>query len=1352
MKKFITYILFSMLALQSLVAEFTLINQEHLNNQLSNNAILCMHQDTYGFMWFGTYDGLNLYNGKDVVTFRFEYDNPHSLSGNSIHNISSAEKDHLWIATNSGLDKFSLITREIVESYLEYQKLEFFASDNKGNAWIITKDNHISHYNKEQKKFIELGISANKVSDVKSMFIINDGVLCLVMADGIIKHLKLDNNTKNKILINEVSFHDKRVEQVFHEDNQIYFIDDEQNLFVYDYNSQQKIIIRNISSIMNKYGIISSLTHFRNEIYIAFMHSGLLKLSASSHEKPKVINITIGVFSLLKDRFQEALWVGTDGQGVDLYYNEKDVFRNILLNDLPFTAKRPIRALYTDDDNSLWIGTKGDGIVRIHNYNNTVNTSLSENKVEQFITQGGLYENPVYKFLKSKYNNDDLWIGTNGNISYYSYQEKEIFPLEEWTETNRDLTNVHTLCEVNDSVLWASSLGLYKVIIDKKNKPYKIKRKEFFPFYKDGIDLNEEFYSMIYDGDSTLFLGSKRGYGVILFNIYTNKYEFMSMNKAQNKALGDVLCLYIDKDSVLYIGASSGLTKVKMNKNKENEIKQFNRKDGIINDMIHGILEDNQNIIWLSTNKGLVKYNPKNDSFFNVKSSQISITEFSDGAYYKCPITDRIFFGGVNGLTWIEPGTPRNTNKFEPQLLFTELIIDGQSQTLLDHNENKKKSITLSSSQNSFQISFAVNDYINEESYDYFYLLESFNSSWISLQKENSINFNKLPPGNYSLKVRYKNDVTQADGQIFTLPIKILPPWYKSSTALIIYFIIFLLIIFLSIYLTRLKYHKKQNLQAMRIKNEQKEALYESKLNFFANITHELYTPLTLINGAVEQIKKEEANKQIKKYSDILQNNVSNLNDLIQEILEFRKVEELEKNAITLRSINISNILNSFLLSFEEIAKQNSINLLFSIPDNLTWNTDEACFKKIISNLISNCFKYTPIQGTVKIDVFVENNLLYMTVYNTGKGIEEDKIASIFNRYSILEDTDVNAKNQMTARHGLGLYICQSMIKLLQGEIKVESVLNHYTQFSVVLPDTVSPKIGQQTTSEDEPLKLKINNSTIAEHKSNEPKLFLKQNKANVLVVDDNREIVELVGDILSQDYDVQKAYCVSEALQILKDQSPSLIITDIMMPEIDGLSFIQMVREDKFNKHLPIIALSAKIEIKDQANGFDAGADAYIPKPFSSKLLTSVVSRLLANKKDLKIYYDSAESSFEYTYGKLVHQNDSEFIDSILLILDKNLSHPELGPEFISSQLKISSRNLNRELKRILSVTPSDFIKDYKLSYAAKLLLSTNLIIKEIINKIGITNKSFFYNEFAKKYNCSPKQYRTTHQEKIKN
>lgn len=388
--------------------------------------------------------------------------------------------------------------------------------------------------------------------------------------------------------------------------------------------------------------------------------------------------------------------------------------------------------------------------------------------------------------------------------------------------------------------------------------------------------------------------------------------------------------------------------------------------------------------------------------------------------------------------------------------------------------------------------------------------------------------------------------------------------------------------------------------------------------------------------------------------------------------------------------------------------------------------------------------KYTPVGGYVKLTVTVENNILKIVVRNSGKGIEPSKLSSIFDRNCILEETDVNANNQMTARNGLGLYICYSIVKMLKGEITVNSVVNEYTEFVITLPNQVQNEIPN--TNEQPIVKVSVN---LVEEDNTEKVSKIDINSVveasvpHVLIVDDNKDIVELVADLLSPYCQTLKAFSVKEALGLLKKQTPSLVITDIMMPEIDGFSFIRMLREDKYCKRLPIIALSAKTDNLDQVKGYELGVDAYITKPFSSDVLISVVCRFLTNKVEMKNYYDSVDSSFEYIHGKLLHQKDKKFIEDVLDIIKENISNSELGPELIANQMKTSTRNLYRQMKKIIEISPTELVKDYKLSYAAKLLITTNLSVKEIIYKIGITNKSYFYNEFFKKYQLSPKQYK---------
>ena len=933
-----------------------------------------------------------------------------------------------------------------------------------------------------------------------------------------------------------------------------------------------------------------------------------------------------------------------------------------------------------------------------------------------------------------------MWIGTEGpGLSYYSLVDKKVHTMASLVDTK--IRYVHAIREVNDSTLWMATTGdgLLEVVIGRKGGELVIKYVKSFILEKDGKICNE-FHSMSYDDEaSLLYLGSRGGYGLVRFNLLTKKYEFIPMNNAGNRAVGDVLCMCYSKDSTFYLGASSGMTQMKLHSGNPAEVRQYSRIDGIKNDMVHGILEDSDGCVWLSTNKGLTKYNPHNRFFHNYESPDLDVTEFSDDAYWKCPYTGKLFFGGINGVIWVDPQNDRQEN-YKPALHFFEMKMGHETHSLYDYTDQKTGYVTIPPNISTFSISFVATDYIHGENYEYSYLLENYNTSWTELQKDNEVVFTKLPYGNYVLKVRYKNDVFDSDAKEYFLHIRVLPPWYRGSWAMIAYGLVLATICLGIVYWLRRRIVEKQAEVARKIREEQKEKLYEAKLNFFANITHELCTPLTLINGVNDYIKISAdrlADGKLEKYARILGENVTNLNELIQEILDIRKIEEVGFSHIQIKRVSVSSLIRKQCESFIPVAEQNGINFTFSDVDKpVYWNTDVPSLKKIIRNLVSNAFKYTEQKGTIDVSVRIENESLIIKVYNTGKGIAEADLKTIFDRFHILGDLDGNNYTQMTSRNGLGLFICHSMVQLLRGEINVESKEGESAGFIVTLPYLEVEEMDLDEQADEEvPVVQPVAAEATAETTGN-------IGNPVILVVDDNRDIVWLIKETLSSEYAVREAFNAEEALALMDQQTPDLIITDIMMPSMDGFALISRIKSDKFTRHIPLIVVSAKVSESEQAEGLDLG-DVYLTKPFSSVVLHSVVNRLMANKKELKDYYYSPESAYEQSGGQLIHQEDKEFMDSVTAIIKENLAQDTLRPELIADKLGMNTRALYRRFKKISPLTPSDFIKDYRMMHAARLLVTTNLSVQEIIYQVGISNKSYFYREFSAKYGVTPGEYR---------
>ena len=1232
-----------------------------------------------------------------------------------------------------GLNRFSLKDRKVTESYTEYPECLNVVSDSAGNTRLIKQKDFISCYSPETGSFQDVHVQGMNEEVSKVLFANGERQFFILDADGCLLEICPDFESFPLVLdIKKTPIHEKEIDRAYYLDGTLYYVDMENHFYSYRMKDRRKEYLADLTGWMEQYGKLSRIALFHSVPYLVFRNGLLLNID----NQEEALRFDVGLFCVLPDRKQDILWVGTDGQGVRMYYDKYNRFSGIQLKSLPIVVRNPVRSIYTEDEKTIWFGTKGNGFVRVEDYDSYEKGKIPAEKVKHFTTSSGLSSDRVYCFRKSNYY-PWVWIGTEGpGLSYYSLVDKKVHTMASLVDTK--IRYVHAIREVNDSTLWMATTGdgLLEVVIGRKGGELVIKYVKSFILEKDGKICNE-FHSMSYDDEaSLLYLGSRGGYGLVRFNLLTKKYEFIPMNNAGNRAVGDVLCMCYSKDSTFYLGASSGMTQMKLHSGNPAEVRQYSRIDGIKNDMVHGILEDSDGCVWLSTNKGLTKYNPHNRFFHNYESPDLDVTEFSDDAYWKCPYTGKLFFGGINGVIWVDPQNDRQEN-YKPALHFFEMKMGHETHSLYDYTDQKTGYVTIPPNISTFSISFVATDYIHGENYEYSYLLENYNTSWTELQKDNEVVFTKLPYGNYVLKVRYKNDVFDSDAKEYFLHIRVLPPWYRGSWAMIAYGLVLATICLGIVYWLRRRIVEKQAEVARKIREEQKEKLYEAKLNFFANITHELCTPLTLINGVNDYIKISAdrlADGKLEKYARILGENVTNLNELIQEILDIRKIEEVGFSHIQIKRVSVSSLIREQCESFIPVAEQNGINFTFSDVDKpVYWNTDVPSLKKIIRNLVSNAFKYTEQKGTIDVSVRIENESLIIKVYNTGKGIAEADLKTIFDRFHILGDWDGNNYTQMTSRNGLGLFICHSMVQLLRGEINVESKEGESAGFIVTLPYLEVEEMDLDEQADEE---VPVAQPVAAETTGN-------IGNPVILVVDDNRDIVWLIKETLSSEYAVREAFNAEEALALMDQQTPDLIITDIMMPSMDGFALISRIKSDKFTRHIPLIVVSAKVSESEQAEGLDLGADVYLTKPFSSVVLHSVVNRLMANKKELKDYYYSPESAYEQSGGQLIHQEDKEFMDSVTAIIKENLAQDTLRPELIADKLGMNTRALYRRFKKISPLTPSDFIKDYRMMHAARLLVTTNLSVQEIIYQVGISNKSYFYREFSAKYGVTPGEYR---------
>ena len=505
----------------------------------------------------------------------------------------------------------------------------------------------------------------------------------------------------------------------------------------------------------------------------------------------------------------------------------------------------------------------------------------------------------------------------------------------------------------------------------------------------------------------------------------------------------------------------------------------------------------------------------------------------------------------------------------------------------------------------------------------------------------------------------------------------------------------------------------------------------------FTNITHEFCTPLTLIQGPCEKIlTHKETDIYTHRYAKMIQQNVEKLNGLIVELLEFRRVET-ENKMLSIQPQPVSEKLRDIAESFGDMAENREMNYCLDIAPELTWNTDLSCFNKIAGNLISNAFKYTPDKGNISVTLYTKNERLILKIANTGKGITPENLGKIFDRYKILDSVEMNGKN---SRNGLGLAICKNMVTLLEGDINIESTPGELTTFTVSLPSL--PPNGQevpQTAYEA------ASPSIPTEEVQELPEKYTQEfdaNKQTVMVIDDDPSMLWFVSEIFTEKYNVLSFNNAQKALDSLEQRQPDLIISDVMMPDIDGLSFTSTIKQHKLWSHIPLILLSALHHEDDQVKGLESGADAYVTKPFNVKYLEKMVYHLIRREENLKEYYSSALSTFTWKEGSCLHKEEQEFLEKMTEVIEKNLANPDLQVELLSKEMGYSSRQFYRKLKPLTDKSPADIIKEYRLSTAERLLVSSNFTIEELMDRTGFTNRSTFYKAFSQRYGMPPRQY----------
>jgi len=1274
---------------------------------LSNSAVFSLFQDKTGLMWFGTYDGVNCYDGKGMEIYRSDLSESRTLSNNIINTIQQADSNCLWIATNLGANRFSSHSRQVICSY-EFDGDYVLHSNQKGNAWALGY-NWISYYNTHHRRFIQVPkpdvVMLN--ADYRA-FVTDDGDLYMFPhASGDYYRFSLSafdqDSLATQLTSTLTNFHPKLIEYIFYQNGVFCFYDSDKDLYVHDISRKSKIYIRNIADMVNKYGSIKGIVPFYEDIIIAFKTNGLIRLRTSRKYEEEIIDQNVRIFSIYNDPRQGILWVGSDGQGVIKYSKKYSIATNLKLNTLSPNLSRQVRSVFTDKYGGLWFGTKGDGLLHIEDYRNGMDASKTEiysatdkQKATSYVKWNTEFQ--VYNMEQSRYM-DGFWVGTGASgLLYYSFDDKRLHELSgTFTES---IAEVHSIYEESDTVLYLATAGtgFHKLVLDRSNNDIRVKSQKRYHFFYEQVDISL-FFSMIAEGDSLLWLGSQQK-GLIRFNRKTEEYQVISLHERLHKSADDILCLHRHSDGQLYVGTTTGLVCINFHGQKM-DANHIGREQGLLNDMIHSILEDDNGLLWLGTNRGLIKFNPKNQfSHAYYYSGGIQIGEFSDDAYYRCPYTGNLFFGGIDGLLYLDRDVAA-TPEYSPDILLRRLMIGRALVKIGDYYTPDGKNLQLNGSKVSFSLSFVVPDFVSGNDVEYSYMLEGYDKEWSTFSSANEASFSLVPAGDYIFKVRYKKDVFDTEYKTYSILVHIIPPWYHTTLAYIVYIVLALALAMYVIYLIR-KYFRNEKIMKKLLKTE----IQNTSITTHNYKDRELLNNFTLIYRACDQLRAENSSyeercEKIEQIREVIMSLIFGYEGRAEELRKLSTVHysisgrfgilDLSEEALHLLETQGTNI--------------SSISLL--IPKDFSF----PVYKNMLRTILYYCYLYICEKGSFNVTVNAkeEDGKMHFSFLST-----DGTLQGLFENLSGNEVP--SSENTASDEAFLG----QVMQRFVLSALKQQSTILHYSDENdgSCLEITFAPTI-------------------ITEQ---------KKDRKTVLLLEDRDEMIWLISDLLSDEYIVHPVKSVQLAIDEMHKSTPALFLVDMLMYADAESTFMKFVNKYRSllskTAFVPMLTWKASSSIQRELVLY---SDSYIVLPYDILFLKEAIYKAIYGKQEAKqIYIEELQGWADSFVCTTTEQVD--FIKEFLQVVERNLDREDLGSTFVASQMAMSSRQFYRKFKEISGVPPSDLIKKYRMEKAAKLLLNEDLSIQDVIQDVGISSRSYFYKEFTRRFGMTPKDYRDQH------
>ncbi len=1330
------------------------------DNGLSQSTVLAITKDKAGFIWIATREGLNRYDGHRVTVYKHNSAISGSLPSNSVHSLLTDSRGTLWVGTNVGLltyqpekDVFTPISGLLSQaSSPSNTNISCLLEDRHRQVWIGTRDG-LAVLSPNQAKPIQRFLHKNQDAqslpgnDIRSLFLDAAGTVWVGTSRGLVQV-----QPRRQGVYVFKTYYPQAADSLYQTSgNWVNAIAEDKSgrLWI----GTEKSGLHRFDKKQGKFlpWATTDAPHLTNESVrsIALAKNGELwvgtinGLSIIDPVKNSVVvlkNNPADPGSLsdnsIKSIFIDPLgsyWIGTFYGGVNNYSPLAKPFGYLTLGNASSLPFKIASVLTIDPAKRLWIGTEDNGLFLtdanrqlIRHYEQGAN-SLSSNKIKSILPNG----------------NRGIWVGTLKGLNYIDFRQNTVtrYLHKPGDSTSLPDDRLYDLKYDRKGQLWIATYWGGLCRFNSQNKTFQ----RFINQSNNQKSLSSSSSTCLFeDSQQRLWVGTQLGLNCKLPASVEFKRYMHRTTDTTSLSSNYIVCIYEDRQHRLWVGTrDKGLNEFLPH---SQTFRRFMTADGLPGNTVYSIQEDAKGFLWLSTENGLARFDPNTWTCTNYdRTDGLVCKEFSanSSAHDEQGI---LYFGGYNGIVMFRPGDIQ-TNTNVPAMAFTQLRLFNKpvpitASSILTNQLNYTKSVTFDHTQNVFSVEFAALNYINSGKNRFAYKLANFDDNW-NYVDEPVATYMNLDAGNYTLLVKAANNSGVWNPRPLSLSINVLPPPWKSWWAYLLYASGLGGLIYAWQRFRQTQLKLAHDLQIEQLEKEQQRQLNEAKLNFFADVAHELRTPLTLIVSPVEVLTDRHADdKYTQRHLSLISANTNRLLRLLNQLLDFQK-QETGQVQLQLAEGDLVSFAEELTNSFRDYAQRRQLMLVFEATEPVIWlNFDRDELTKVLSNLLTNALKFTPANGQVVVTVGLSGNPArdaIITVTDNGIGISAAELPNIFNRFF-----QVGSSGNTKAGFGLGLALSKGIVERHGGTISVESreaTLDErgFTRFTLSLPVLNTPALSaSQRPVFNQPIAPVADDMVVTQ--STEQELATPKERQVLLLVEDNEAIRHHLRSLFADTYFILEAVNGQQGWDIAIEKLPDLIISDVAMPEMDGLELTQRLKTDSRTQHIPVILLTAKGTLDHQVTGLGSGADDYIAKPFHPGVLRLKVQNLLVLREHIREKYRrivTLDPQYE-----AVDDPDAVFLQRLMTVMEPNLADPDFNVSALTEEIGMSRPVLFRKIKMLTGLSVVELIRSLRMKKAQMLLSQKGMTVAEVAFNVGYNDPKYFSKQFRNEIGQSPTEY----------